>query len=437
MSWLFLGVIFVVFATIALVAWRQWMAPWRHIEQLVRQIAGGERPRTFLVDGGTLAQRVGLALENIFRCQQQLGQQIAGRESGTQAILGAMQDGLLVVDTRRYITLMNRTFENLFDLRDAAVGASLLETVRHPTLDRLIAETLRTGKPMQSELTLTDSKTNADRDVEVSAVAMKDDVDLTTGAVVLFHDITQLKRLDQVRSDFVANVSHELRTPLSILRGYIETLVDNPQTSRTELARILQVMERHSKRLGLLVDDLLSLAQLESSTTNLEISQVRLPELFDHVLRDWKEKLGEKNLKVMVDLPLDGPLIRADETRLQEVLYNLLENAVKYSRENGEIRLQAARRDSEIVLSVSDDGLGISKDDLPRIFERFYRADKARSRELGGTGLGLAIVKHIAQLHGGRVEAESELGRGTTIRVVLPGNDEARMPNDEGMTKSE
>jgi two-component system phosphate regulon sensor histidine kinase PhoR len=420
MSWLFLGVICLVFATIALVTWRKWIAPWRYIEQLVRQIAGGERPRTFLVDGGTQAQRIGLALESIFRRQQQLDQQIAGRESGTQAILGAMQDGLLVVDRRRHITLMNRTFENLFDLRGAAVGAPLLETVRHATLDGLIAETLRTGKPMQSELTLTDSKTNADRHVKMSAVAMHDHVDLTTGAVVLFHDITQSKRLDQVRSDFVANVSHELRTPLSILRGYIETLVDNPQTSRTELARILQVMERHSKRLGLLVDDLLSLAQLESSTTNLEISQVRLPELFDHVLRDWKEKLGEKNLKVMVDLPPDGPPIRADETRLQEVLYNLLENAVKYSRENGEIRLRAEQRASEIVFSVKDDGIGISKDDLPRIFERFYRADKARTRELGGTGLGLAIVKHIAQLHGGRVEAESEPGRGTTIRVLLP-----------------
>src|SRR6266702_6672633 len=388
MSWLFLGGIFVVFATIALVAWRKWIAPWRHIEQLVRQIAGGERPRTFLVGGGRLAQRVGLALENIFRRQQQLDQQIAGRESGTQAILGAMQDGLLVVDTRRHITLMNRTLETLFGLRDAAnVGAPFLETVRHATLDRLIAETLRTGKPMQSELTVTDSKTNAERHVEVSAVPMKDDVHLTTGAVVLFHDITQLKRLDQVRSDFVANVSHELRTPLSILRGYIETLVDNPKTSREELSRILRVMERHSKRLGLLVEDLLSLAQLESSNATLALSVVRVEELFNNVVRDWREKLAAKNLKVIVDVSPDASTLRADETRLQEVLYNLLENAVKYSRENGQIHLRATQHGSEMVLSVTDNGLGISKDDLPRIFERFYRADKARSRELGGTGL--------------------------------------------------
>jgi len=207
---------------------------------------------------------------------------------------------------------------------------------------------------------------------------------------------------------------------LSILRGYIETLLDNPETSREELSRVLSVMERHSKRLGLLVDDLLSLTQLESANTELELNQVRVKELFNNLIHDWKEKFAAKNLKLVVDLPPDLQTIRADETRVQEVLYNLLENAVKYSREGGEIRLQAARRGSEIVLNVSDDGIGISRDQLPRIFERFYRADKARSREHGGTGLGLAIAKHIAQLHGGRIEAESELGRGTTIRVFLP-----------------
>ena len=224
MSWLFLGVISVVFVAIALVAWRKWIAPWRHLDQLVRQIADRERPRTFLVDGGARARRVGLALENVFRRQEQLDQQVAGRESGTEAILETMQDGLLVVDMGRHITLMNRTFENLFELRGEALGAPLLDSVRHATLDRLIAETLRTGERMQSQLTLTDSKTNAERHVEVNAVPLKDDMDLINGAVILFHDITQLKRVDQIRRDFVANVSHELRTPLSILRGYIETL---------------------------------------------------------------------------------------------------------------------------------------------------------------------------------------------------------------------
>ena len=420
MWWLFLGAICILLIGTALAVRRKWIAPWQQIEGLVRQIAGGDRPRTFLVDGGPDAQRVGLALESIFARQEELGRQIAGRESGTQTILRAMQDGLLVVDKNLRVTLVNQAFRNLFGLPEIPLGTPLLDVVRDATIDRLIAETLRTGKATQSELILADPKTNSERDVEISAVPVKDEADLTTSAVILFHDITQLKQADKVRRDFVANVSHELRTPLSIVRGYIETLLDDPQTSDQELSRILRVMERHSKRLGLLVNDLLTLAQLESRNANLQFSDVQLAELFERVIRDWGKKLEDKQLKVIVDLSPGAQTIRADETRLQEVLYNLLDNAVKYSHEHGEVLLRAARHDSEMLLSVTDNGIGIGKDDLPRIFERFYRADKARSRELGGTGLGLAIVKHIVQLHGGRVEAESELGRGTTIRVVLP-----------------
>ena len=300
------------------------------------------------------------------------------------------------------------------------MGVPLVEAVRHATLDQLIAETLKTGEAMRSELSISDSRTHGERHIEVSAVPIKKAGDEMSGAVVLFHDITTLKQLDQIRREFVANVSHELRTPLSILRGYIEVLLDEPETSREELARILSIMDRHSKRLQRLVNDLLSLAQLESSQATLELGTVRMDELFNNLIRDWKEKLAAKNLKVVVDLAPEALTLQADATRLEEVLYNLLDNAVKFSPENGQIHLRATRLGSDTILSVADNGFGISKEHLPRIFERFYRADKARSRELGGTGLGLAIVKHIAQLHGGRVEAESEVGRGTTIRVILP-----------------
>src|SRR5215475_4485505 len=239
--------------------------------------------------------------------------------------------------------------------------------------------------------------------------------------MVLSHDITELKKMDEVRRDFVANVSHELRTPLSILRGYIETLLDSPKTSREELTRILRVMERHSNRLELLVEDLLSLARLESGSPDLQLGTVELANFFREMIHDWERKLTSKQLNIVVDVPPELSPICVDRTRLQEALYNLLDNAVKYSREHGKIRLSARRRDGEIELAVSDDGIGIAKEDLPRIFERFYRADKARSPDkVRGTGLGLAIVKHVAQLHGGRVEAESELEKGTTIRVLLP-----------------
>ena len=420
MYWLILGVLCALFAVIALLLWQKWAAPWPQIEQLVSQIARGESPSTFLIDGGADPHRIGLALETIFARQRDLERRIAGRESDTQTILGAMEDGVLVVDARSLITLMNPTFQKLFDLRDPAVGVPLVEAVRHATLDQLIAETLESGEAMRNELSITDSRTHGERHIEVSAVPIKKAGDEMSGAVVLFHDITTLKQLDQIRREFVANVSHELRTPLSILRGYIEVLLDEPETSRAELARILSIMERHSKRLQRLVDDLLSLAQLESSQATLELSVVRVDELFNNLIRDWKEKLAAKNLKVIGDLTPEAVTVHADPTRLEEVLYNLLDNAVKFSPENGQIHLRATRLGSDTILSVADNGFGISKEHLPRIFERFYRADKARSRELGGTGLGLAIVKHIAQLHGGRVEAESEVGQGTTIRLILP-----------------
>jgi two-component system, OmpR family, phosphate regulon sensor histidine kinase PhoR len=420
MCWLILGVLCAVFAVTALFLWQKWAAPWAQINQLVTQIARSERPSTFLINGGKDPHRVGLALENIFARQQELEGRIAGRESGTQTILGAMQDGLLVVDARSRITLMNPTFQELFELHDPAVDVPLIEAVRHATLDQLVAETLRSGEAMRSELSVTNSRTYSERHVEVSAVPIKKTDNEITGAVVLFHDFTELKQVDQIRREFVANVSHELRTPLSILRGYIEVLLDEPETPREELTRILSIMERHSRRLQRLVGDLLSLAELESSQAELELNFVRIDELFNNLIRDWKEKLSAKNLKVIIDLPSEALTLHADGTRLEEVLHNLLDNAVKFSPENGQIRLRATRCDSNMVLSVADNGVGISKEHLPRIFERFYRADKARSRELGGTGLGLAIVKHIAQLHGGWVEAESELGHGTTIRVALP-----------------
>jgi len=422
MKWLLLWAISGLAIALGNAVWRRWIAPWSRVENMIRQVARGERPRTFLINGGSAPRRVGLALEAISNLQQQLNHQIAERAVGTETIFAAMQDGLLVVDTRHRISLVNRSLRHLFGLGDSIVGHPILEIIREADLDRLIAETLRTGTPQGHELIISDSQSNSPRRMQLSAVAMKNEADTTTGAVVLFHDITQLKQADEIRRDFVANVSHELRTPLSILRGYIETLLDDPGTSRDELERILEVMKRHSNRLGVLVDDLLTLARLESANPNLQLSDVRLSELFAGIVHDWAKKFAEKKLSVDIAIAANLPIIRADETRLQEILYNLLDNSLKYTQPGGKIRLQAQRSGEEIALSVSDTGLGISEADLPRVFERFYRADKARSRELGGTGLGLSIVKHIAQMHGGRVEAESKLGRGTTIRVLLPLN---------------
>jgi two-component system phosphate regulon sensor histidine kinase PhoR len=414
-SWLIDVLICGALVLVAFVVWRKWITPWRQVEDVITQIGRGERPRTFLMEGSAPTQRIGFHLEKIAGDLEQLKKQIAKRESGMQTIFSAMHDALLVVDSNRQVILTNQTFRKLFDAPEIPVATSLLEIVRDPMLDGLLTDAFRGQGSVRCELTLDESQ------IELHAVATKNEAGETTGALVLFHDITELKKIDQVRRDFVANVSHELRTPLSILRGYIETLLDTPKTPREELTRILRVMQRHSNRLELLVEKLLTLAQLESDNPDLQLRNVDLSSFLREIVRDWDKHLTSKQLNVIVDVPSDLSPIQVDRTRLREALYNLLDNAVKYSREQSDIRLSARGRNGEIELSVSDDGVGIAREDLPRIFERFYRADKARSSDkIRGTGLGLAIVKHIAQLHGGRVEADSELGKGTTIRVLLP-----------------
>jgi two-component system, OmpR family, phosphate regulon sensor histidine kinase PhoR len=415
MSWIVFVLICVALGSLAFIVWRKWIAPWRQVEQVITQIGRSERPRTFLMDGSAPVQRIGFQLEKIVGDLEELQKQIAKRESGIQTIFSAMQDALLVVDSNRQVILTNQTFRKLFDAPEISVATPLLEIVRDPTLDRMLTDAFRGDGPVRCEFALDESQ------MELHAVATKNEAGEITGALVLFHDITELKKMDQVRRDFVANVSHELRTPLSILRGYIETLLDNPKTPHEELLRILRVMERHSNRLELLVEDLLTLAQLESGNPDLQLGMVDLSEFLREMVRDWEKKLTTKQISIAMDIQPKLSPISADRTRLQEALYNLLDNAVKYSPEQSEIRVSARQCDSEIELSVSDQGIGIGKEDLPRIFERFYRADKARSPDkVPGTGLGLAIVKHIAQLHGGRVEAKSEVEKGTTIRVLLP-----------------
>jgi len=351
--------------------------------------------------------------------QRELEERFREGEFSVQAVFGAMLDGLVVVDDRRRVRMMNREFRRAFGLEEAEADQPLLELIRHASIDRLVLEAIRTREPQRESIRMSRGPSEG-REIEVSAVPLGENSVQMEGAVVLFHDVTQLRQIEEMRRDFVANVSHELRTPLSIFRGYLETLLDDPQQPPGELLRILEIMERHSDRLNALVEDVLSLARLESPGMELNLAEVNLAELLHAIMRDWEKQFAAKQLKSHLNFPGDLPHLQADESRLQEVIYNLLDNAVKYSQPGGTVSLRAEVVADRVRISVADQGVGIREADLPRIFERFYRADKARSRELGGTGLGLSIVKHIVQLHGGAVEAESEPGQGTTISVVLP-----------------
>ncbi|MEO6507856.1 MAG: ATP-binding protein, partial [Chthoniobacterales bacterium] len=399
--------------------WRGWIAPCREIEEMIRDLNEARPPRTFLIGGSQSVRGIALALEQLALREGALRARVQEGEFGVQAIVGALADGLVVADGRRRIRLMNEAFQEMFDLGPQATGGTLLETVREAVVERLLGEALRSGEMRTGTIAL-QRPADTERHLEVVAEPIKDGPGRVSGAVILFRDITKLRQTETMRRDFVANVSHELRTPLSILRGYLETLLENPRQPPAELLRIFEVMERHSNRLNLLVDDVLSLARLEGPGMALDLTTIRPAVFLRGIMRDWERKFSAKKLQVELVAPDDLPPLQVDEARLQEIIYNLLDNAVKYSPTGGRITVRAQRTEKQLNFSVSDNGPGIPARDLSRIFERFYRADKARHREQGGTGLGLSIVKHIAQLHGGQVEAESELGQGTTVRVHLP-----------------
>ena len=423
MGWLVFTALIAALLVTGFVVWRKWIGPWKDVEELADDIVGHRPPRKFLISGNPHARQIGLALENLTDHRRGLEERVRESELSVQAVFGAMLDGLVVVDGTRRVRLMNREFRRVFGIDENVSGGTLLELIRIASVDRLVMEAIRTRQPQQESMRISRGESEG-REMEVSAVPLGENSAQMEGAVVLFRDVTHVRQVEEMRRDFVANVSHELRTPLSIFRGYLETLLDDPHQPPGELLRILEIMERHSDRLNALVEDVLSLARLESPGAELDLSDVDLAELLHSIMRDWEKRFAAKQLKSHLNFPGNLPLLQADESRLQEVIYNLLDNAVKYSQPGGTVFLRAEIDADRVRISVADQGIGIPDVDLPRIFERFYRADKARSRELGGTGLGLSIVKHIVQLHGGTVEAASEPGKGTTISVLLPVNRE-------------
>ena len=419
MGWLAFLALAAVVLIAAVALWKKWIAPWKDARELADAVVEHRPPRKFLISGNPEARRVGLVLEQLMDRRRELETRVRESESSVQTVLSAMLDGLAVIDERRNVRLMNREFRSLFGLGENVETGTLLELVHNAAIDRLATEAIRQQQPQREFIEL--SRGGAEpREMEVSAVPLGQNSSEMKGAVILFRDVSHFRKVEKMRRDFVANVSHELRTPLSIFRGYLETLLDDPHQPPGELLRILEIMERHSDRLNALVEDVLSLARLESPGIELQLSEIDLPEFLHGIMRDWEKRFAAKKLKSHLNFPGTLPRLRADETRLQELIYNLLDNAVKYSKPGGTVFLRAESEPEGVRLSVADQGTGISPDDLPRIFERFYRADKSRSNEQSGTGLGLSIVKHIAQLHGGTVEAQSELGKGTTISVSLP-----------------
>jgi two-component system, OmpR family, phosphate regulon sensor histidine kinase PhoR len=341
-----------------------------------------------------------------------------------EAILRGMVEGVLVTDMRGNVVLMNARARQVLGiaLEDAPPGRPLVEITRDPAMGELLRE-LEAGAPIASR----DVALGAGQGptLQVNGARLRAADGQVFGFVIVLHDVTELRRLEVIRRDFVANVSHELRTPLTAIKGYAETLLGSAGDDRETARRFLAVIDRHSERLGRLIDDLLTLSDLELGRTPLRIGAVAMGPVVDDVLQIFAEPVARAGVRVEAQVAPGLALVQADGDRLRQVLINLVDNAIKYTPKGGQVLVRALAATGPehvgmVEIAIEDSGIGIPAQDLPRLTERFFRVDKARSRELGGTGLGLAIVKHIVQAHGGSLAISSALGQGTTVRVFFP-----------------
>lgn len=366
----------------------------------------GGLARTFNDMAGQLQQSIGV---------------ITQKQDELETVLAHMSEAVLVVDDQERIINFNRSAARMFHLRlEDARGRYLVEMVRNASLIRFLADTMNATEPVKSQFTFHDG--SRELALDAHGTLLRDAAGKHIGALVVLHDLTDLRRLEGIRTDFVANVSHELKSPLTAIQGFVETLQDGALEDPRQARRFLEIISRQVERLMAIVEDLLHLSRIEQEEGRGEIATQSLPlrPVLQAAMQDCQAKAAEKNLQVELDCPeeLAAPF---NAPLLEQAVVNLLDNAIKYSPEKKPVRLAARAGDAEVRISVEDQGIGIPAHHLPRLFERFYRVDTARSRELGGTGLGLAIVKHIALAHGGRVAVESRPGHGSSFHIHLPG----------------
>ena len=349
--------------------------------------------------------------------REQLVSTRADMEHHRDAVFDAMAEGVMLCELSGKVVFMNRAIRQLFRIpENVPDGITLLEALRLHEVHEVFERTVKNGRTMGVEL---NPSALESKHLMLNAVVVHDASGKPEGVLLIFHDFTRLKELESARRDFVANVSHELRTPLSMIKGFVETVIDHPSMDQETLTSFLGKVQKHSDRLALLIEDLLTISKLESGQATVNLRELRLCLEISRVVGDLQRSAEKRNIEVSYSVPKDM-FVKADADLLEQILLNLIDNAVKYGKSGGKVEVRAMRNGADqVCVSISDDGPGIPSEATDRIFERFFRVDKARSRSQGGTGLGLSIVKHIAQTLGGRVWVESELGKGSTFFFTL------------------
>ena len=358
---------------------------------------------------GTVARALNDSVQEVGR---RLAEQARDR-ARMEALLAGMVEGVIVVDSQGRLQLVNRAAQHMLRLESVTIGRPYVETIRLPAIAELVAAVLsgRAANPVQLSPPRDPSRT-------IMATAAPAAGTTAYGVVLVLHDITELRRVDQIRRDFVANVSHELRTPLTAIRGYVEALSED-DTSSEDRGRFLEIIGRHTQRMERLVKDLLRLARLDAGQETLDVIPCDTHNLTDTVLSDVAQAAEERHQRVDVTIGPGADIIRADPAKLHDALRNLVANAITYSPERSRIGIDVTSDHGRVTIAVSDEGPGIPEEDLTRVFERFYRVDKARARDPGGTGLGLAIVKHLVELHGGGVRVENRPEGGARFLITI------------------